>query len=259
MGWRKALSAAYAALLERHNRQIARHADGHIVSAGQCRDFLAVRYGVNPQRIAIVPQAPPDAYRATPALPLTRERLDKLLYVGQFAFVKAPMIVAAAVEHVLSRRPEARMTWVCDARHHATVRALFSQKAVLDRVRLRDWLPQSALMPLYDEHGLFIFPSFFEGFGKAPVEAMSRGMAVVATETGGMLDTITTGVDGVLVPVGDARAAAEAALALIAQPDDAARLAAAARSRACQLSWQHTARESATFYGRLRSHALRTH
>ena len=258
-GWRKALSAAYQALLERHNRQIARHADGHIVSAGQCRDFLTVRYAVKPERIAVIPQAAPDSFRTTPTPPLTRERLAKLLYVGQFAFVKAPMIVAAAVEQVLSRVPGARMTWVCDARHHADVRALFTQRTVLDRVTLRDWLPQSELMHLYDEHGLFIFPSFFEGFGKAPVEAMSRGMAVVASATGGMLDTITTGVDGVLIPVGDADATAQAALALLSQPEAAARLAAAARNHACQLTWERTARECAAFYERLCAPAMRAH
>ena len=51
------------ASLELNNFAIARWAHGHIVSASECRDFLHDRYGVALERVAVVPQAPPEEYR----------------------------------------------------------------------------------------------------------------------------------------------------------------------------------------------------
>jgi len=55
-----------------------------------------------------------------------------------------------------------------------------------------------------------------------PVEAMSRGMAVVATTAGGTPEAITDGETGLLVPPGDPGALADAVRRLAV--DDALRL-----------------------------------
>ena len=67
-------------------------------------------------------------------------------------------------------------------------------------------------MQVYDEHGVFLFPSFFEGFGKAFLEAMSRGLVVVASNNGGMRDVIKDGQSGFLVKTGDWRQMADLAI-----------------------------------------------
>src|SRR5262249_17946038 len=79
--------------LELNNLAIARYAHGHIVSASECRDFLHYRYGVPLEQIAVVPQAPPEEYRNCDPKPMTEQRLQKILYVGQYAFFKAPMVL----------------------------------------------------------------------------------------------------------------------------------------------------------------------
>ena len=70
---------------------------------------------------------------------------------------------------------------------------------------------------------MLVFPSEWdEPFAAVPVEAMSSGMAVVATTAGGTPEAITDGETGLLVPPGDpdALAAAVRRLAL----DDTLRL-----------------------------------
>ena len=237
---RRAASSALAHALARHSHAIAREADGHIVSSTLDGDFLAERLHVDRAKIAVIPQAAPDDYVVTPAPPMTPERYARVLHVAQYAFFKAPMIVAAAIE----RLPH-RVTWVCDRAHHAAVRTLLSAEANA-RVELLHWTSQDELRTIYDAHGFFLFPSFFEGFGKAFLEAMSRGCVVVASDVGGMHDVIRHGENGALVPPGDAEALADAVLAI--DFERAARMSAAAAQTARAYTWERVARELTAFY-----------
>jgi hypothetical protein len=180
------------------------------------------------------------------APPMTPERLRRVLHVAQVAFFKAPAITAAAINR-LAADPSRTFTWVCDRSSHAAVRAMLGADANA-RTELRPWMAQDELRDVYDAHGVFLFPSFFEGFGKTFLEAMSRGLCVVAADTGGMHDVISHGVDGVLVPAGDAEALADAVRALT--PDRAAAMSAAAARTARQYTWDRVARETAAFYRR---------
>ena len=201
--WKRAGTRLLDASLELNNFAIARWAHGHIVSASECRDFLHDRYGVALERVAVVPQAPPEEYRNYECRRMTEERLQKILYVGQYAFVKAPMVLTRAVERILTALPQATMTWVCDQRHQVEARRLFQRESVAERVSFVEWRNQVDLMRVYDEHGIFLFPSFFEGFGKAFLEAMSRGLVVLASNNGGMRDVIKNGQNGFLFNTGD--------------------------------------------------------
>jgi glycosyltransferase involved in cell wall biosynthesis len=247
---RKMASSLMDNALEINNRGITRHADGHIVSSSLCADFLQREYAVPRSRIALIAQAPPDAFLASPCLPFNPQRLDKLLYVGQYAFIKAPMILAQAFAAILAQRPGSTLTWVCDARDHGKVAALFSAEQ-RQRVTLLAWVAQEQLQEIYDEHGIFLFPSFFEGFGKAFLEAMARGLVVVASAEGGARDLIENGRNGLLVPVGDATAMAQACLSIQSGQPNAQTLSVQARQTASAHTWARVARETADFYRRL--------
>jgi glycosyltransferase involved in cell wall biosynthesis len=65
---------------------------------------------------------------------------------------------------------------------------------------------------------IFVSPSRWETFGIAIAEAMALGLSVVATATDGANDIITDKVDGLLVPVGNAHALAEAVIDLLNKP-----------------------------------------
>jgi glycosyltransferase involved in cell wall biosynthesis len=247
--WRRAATGALAALLHRHNREIARWADGHIVSSTQDAAFMETRFGVAASMIAVVAQAAPDSYIASPASPMTPARLHHVLYVGQFAFVKAPMIVAAAMNEVAAARADVRFTWVAAAEHHPQIRASLSSP-VLERLTLLDWMPQGILREVFDSAGIFLFPSFFEGFGKAAVEAMARGLCVIASDVGGMHDVITNGETGLLVAPGQSRDVSGAVLQLLATPATASNIADAAAAQSRRLTWARTAEETVALYRR---------
>jgi glycosyltransferase involved in cell wall biosynthesis len=247
---RRVASRAIASLLARHTYRIARDADGHIVSCSDDAAFLTRRLGVEPDRVGVIAQAASDDFLAQPIQPMTAERLQRVLYVSQYAFFKAPMIVAAAMRAMAERDARLRFTWVCSRDHHGDVRALLGDAAA--RVELLDWMPQEELIDVYNAHGIFLFGSFFEGFGKVFLEAMIRGLCVVATDVAGAHDIIVSGENGVLVPAGDAGAMADAVTSLLAGPVHAASISAAAAATARTHTWERVARETAAFYESVR-------
>lgn len=65
---------------------------------------------------------------------------------------------------------------------------------------------------------MFVSASWWETFGVAIAEAMALGLPVIATATDGAQDIISDGVDGILVPVGDAQALADSITDLVRNP-----------------------------------------
>ena len=159
------------------------------------------------------------------------------------------MITAAAINRIGEQRADSHFTWVCDRADHDAVRALLTPAAAA-RTALLHWMPQDELMKVYDRAGIFLFPSFYEGFGKAFLEAMARGACVVATPVGGMRDVINDGVDGMLVEPGDDAALAAAAIRLM--EEGAARTMSEAATRtARRYTWRGFASALVDFYTHL--------
>jgi glycosyltransferase involved in cell wall biosynthesis len=170
--------------------------------------------------------------------------------VGQFAFVKAPHVLAEAINLIMDQASDFEFTWVCGKSHHRQAASLFSDRA-LSRMRFLDWMNQDDLMKIYDHHGIFVFPSFFEGFGKAFLEAMARGLCVICSDTGGARDIVVHGRNGLLAPVGDAYALCRAVLSIASNPQSSAELSQAARETALDYTWDRVGRETALFYSAL--------
>lgn len=82
-----------------------------------------------------------------------------------------------------------------------------------------------------------------EPFGMVVIEAMALAKPVVAGANGGPTEIISDGIDGLLVPYGDAVALARAVLRFLDQPDFAGRVAVAARARARRFSTETFATE----------------
>jgi phosphatidylinositol alpha-mannosyltransferase len=91
---------------------------------------------------------------------------------------------------------------------------------------------------------LLVAPSLGgESFGMVLTEAFAAGTPVVASDIPGYRDVVRDGVDGVLVPRGDATALAETLRDLAVEPDRRAAMAVAARDHAHRYAWPTVAAE----------------
>lgn len=81
---------------------------------------------------------------------------------------------------------------------------------------------------------LLLLPSESESFGLVALEAMSSGVPVVATRSGGIPEVVEDGVTGVLGDVGDVRAMADGAVAILRDPARWTHASRAARALATE-------------------------
>jgi glycosyltransferase involved in cell wall biosynthesis len=92
----------------------------------------------------------------------------------------------------------------------AELDALVRELELTDRVRFAGFVPHGPkLIAMLDAADTFVLSSRSEGLPHSLVEAMARGLPVIATEVGGMPAFLSDG-KGVVVPVGDPEALAAA-------------------------------------------------
>ncbi|HEU0024179.1 MAG TPA: lysylphosphatidylglycerol synthase domain-containing protein [Thermoleophilaceae bacterium] len=89
-----------------------------------------------------------------------------------------------------------------------------------------------------------------ESFGMVLTEAFASGTPVVASDIAGYRDVVRDGLDGLLVPAGDAVELGEALRGLAADPARRDRMGVAARERAERFSWSRVAAEVSEVYDR---------
>jgi len=111
-----------------------------------------------------------------------------------------------------------------------SMRRLARRLGVQERVRFTGWLAPEALAQELADASVVAMPSLWpEPFGLVGIEANAAGRPVVASATGGVVDWLSDGVNGLLVKPGDARALAAALNELLADPARQLQMGAAGR------------------------------
>ena len=246
---KEVLGKRLTCILHGHMAKAARVCDGYVVSNSLDARWLNATHGLAEEKIAVVPQAPAMAFCRTPAPLMTNSRLKRILYVANFHFAKGPRDVAQCVEAVLAAHPDVEMTWICRPDDHEQVRNLFSAR-LPDRVRLIGWMPQDQLVEQFDQHGIFLYPSLFDGFGKVFLEAMSRGMCVVGTHAGGMVDLLRHRENGLVCDFNSSSQMMLAVEDLLKNPSMAVQFSESAVNTASQYTWERAGKSLESFFRR---------
>jgi Glycosyltransferase len=115
-----------------------------------------------------------------------------------------------------------------------------------DRVRVLGFVEDADLPALYRGADLFVFPSFYEGFGLPVLEAMACGVPVVASDASSIPEMVGTA--GILLPPDDAQGMAGALLQLLQDAAFHAEMRQRALEQAGWFSWEQTARRTLEAY-----------
>jgi len=126
---------------------------------------------------------------------------------------------------------ERRWRWFCagDGPYRSRLEALVASLSLGEHVRLLGRIPDAEMHAWHEVATLFVHPTLYEGSSLVTLEAMTHRRAVVASAAGGLPDKVRPGINGWLVPSGDASALAAALSGAISDPDRLARFGRAGR------------------------------
>lgn len=208
----------------------------HVIERGAPADRVEViGVGVDPEEFAGVDPAPLRRELGLGDEPVVG-------FIGQLGVHKGIAHLVAAMQEVWRRHPRAHLLIAGAHTVFAEkVEAMVAQLPPEERARvlLRFDFAESdkpRLMSLVD---VLAYPSQYESYGIAFLEAWAAGKPVIGCRCGAVAEVVREGRDGLLVPYADPRALAEAITALLDDPARGRALGEAGRSRVrAEHSWR---------------------
>jgi glycosyltransferase involved in cell wall biosynthesis len=197
----------------------------HILAVSTSQKKIYVENGFPEKNIIVIPRG----VRSKIILPAgslgnTRSYSDNgkatLLFAGRLVPEKAPDVAIKAVDILRKSYDvgEVRLDIVGEGTgdYLSTLRKLVSDLNLEQVVSFKGHVEHSSVIDLYSHYSALLFPSrWTEPLGGTVLEAMARGLIVIASKRGGPLDVIRDGENGLLVPVDDPAKMAEAINRLI--------------------------------------------
>jgi len=168
-----------------------------------------------------------------------RPRLEgrpTVTYAGRLVPEKGVALLLRSFRRVLEHIPNARLYVAGTGREEAALRGLVSALGLAEAVEMIGQLDAERIPPRFAGAWAHAVPSCWpEPFGLTADEVMMRGTAVVASDIGGLKDSVEHDVTGLKVAPGDERQLADALIRLLNDRELAERMGAAARQRAMRL------------------------
>jgi glycosyltransferase involved in cell wall biosynthesis len=175
-------------------RATARRACVILVTTPATADALSIKDRARARLVPAVGE-PARACPTAPAVPASDGL--RVLYVGNLIYWKGVHLALAAVARCTRTVSFTVVAGRADERER--LERLVRRLGIGDRVRFMDALTHAEALAQYDEHDVFLFPSFQDSGGGAVLEAMAAGLPVVCLDLGGPAVSVTSET-GILVP-----------------------------------------------------------
>ncbi len=173
----------------------------------------------------------------------------RLLFVGDWNWRKGQLYLVKIYIAILRSHPDAQLSIVVRKNDGEVMRSF--PEYVRDKISVFKNLHSDKMARLYASCGIFIFPSIFEGFGCAVLEAMAAGMAVVVTNDFGWSRVIKNWENGVLVEKRDVASFSKAVARLLENEALRNDIGLRASQTAKRFSWTSAADQTIACYSDL--------
>jgi glycosyltransferase involved in cell wall biosynthesis len=220
------------------------------------RDVIAT-YGISPEFVTAIPIAAPRQFE-----PIEDEKelqrirhtygiaQDYILSVSSIQPRKNLTRLISAYAHLQAARPGTKLPQLvivgkCAWLYDETLDAI-NENGVEGSVIVTGYVPDNDLPALYSGALCFVYPSYFEGFGLPPLEAMKCGSPVIAGNRTSLPEVV--GDAGLLVNPFDVEAITSAMARLIDNPGLRSELSVKGLNRARMFDWRETARRTLEVY-----------
>jgi phosphatidylinositol alpha-mannosyltransferase len=160
-----------------------------------------------------------------------------VLFVGRMEKRKGAAVLVEAFTQLAGQRPDAELVLTGEGPERKTVEQTVPE-SLRDRVTFVGRVDPRELAEVVGRAAVVCAPSLGgESFGIVLLEAMAAGRPVVGSSIPGYAAVVRDGIDGILVPPGDAAALAHALERVLADPDAARAMGEAGRERARRYDW----------------------
>lgn len=218
-----------------------------IANSGMVRDDIIRHYGVSPEKIRVVYNGLDPAYfefgrreeyRTTLAREFSLNSELRMLYVGSgFERKGVPALLQAAARLDLPFR-----LFVVGKGNLRRFQRMAERLGIADRVIFTG--PRRDVAAFYLGTDLFVFPTLYDPFSNATLEAMLCGLPVVTTSFNGVAELVENGVNGWVVPDPLDVEGVSAAIMRLATSPDLAGMGAEARKTALGLTMERNTSET---------------
>lgn len=238
-------------------RRSARSAAQVIALSDYGRQDIIEKYRLDPAMVTAIPLAASDRFepvQAAEELQRVRQTYgidsDYVLSVGAIQPRKNLNRLVAAYSRLRRGNPKGKLPKLvlvgkCAWLYDETLKAI-KELELSDSVIVTGYVPEADLPALYSGAICFVYPSYFEGFGLPPLEAMQCGTPVIVGDRTSLPEVV--GAAGLLVDPFDIDALAAAIEKVINDSDLRVELSVKGLERAKLFDWRETARKTLTIY-----------
>jgi glycosyltransferase involved in cell wall biosynthesis len=220
------------------------------------RRSIIKAYGLNDEKVVVIPNAAARCFRPLPPQTTAASVAFRfgitspyVLMVGDHQPRKNQVGLVRAFADLLRTRPELPHHLLMAGKESGYTRSIgraIRDVGLQERVHLLGFVSDEELVELYNGCELFVFPSFYEGFGLPVLEAMACGRAV-ACSNASALPEVADAAALLFDPFSTAEMT-RAMLDLILDPELRRRMEKEGLRRAARFSWQKTAEQTLGVY-----------
>ena len=208
---------------------VAPRVRGYLCPSRTLRDYLdsnGYRPALHLPSFAMIP---PEVRRA--GVSGHELNVPRIGFLGRIEENKGIRFLLEAFARVKQAEPKALLDLAGEGTATAQFQAMAQALDIADSITWSGWKKGADKEAWFRNQRLVVFPSLpFENFPLVALEALVRGIPVVATDAGGAKDIVRPGSTGWLVPPSNPTALADAILEALRQPEVAEARAQAGRS-----------------------------
>lgn len=208
----------YKGLMGLIRKSVLHKIDGYVFQSQGAREYFNDGY-VNDHSVVI-----PNACFLPQSVPSSK-RSKRIVSVGRLSAQKNQSVLIKAFAKVSTEFPDYILQIFGDGELRDELIMLIRNLGIENKVKLMG--TTSNLSEAIKDASLFVLSSDYEGIPNALIEAMALGLPCVSTDCkpGGAKTLISNDVDGIITPIQDIEALANAMGFMLSHPDEAVRMA----------------------------------